>query len=108
MDIQDFSSDVVVVGGGGAACRAAIEAAEKGLNCIMVDKGRPGRSGARHPVRSGVYRRLSEQGGEMKEIHLKPFLKTWFARAASSAIRISLRSSPLLLATEFWTWNVTV
>lgn len=46
MDIQDFSSDVVVVGGGGAACRAAIEAAEKGLNCIMVDKGRPGRSGA--------------------------------------------------------------
>ncbi len=46
MDIQNFSTDVVVVGGGGAACRAVIEAAEKGLNCIMVDKGRPGRSGA--------------------------------------------------------------
>jgi succinate dehydrogenase/fumarate reductase flavoprotein subunit len=46
MDIQHFSTDVVVIGGGGAACRAAIEAAERGLNCILVDKGRPGRSGA--------------------------------------------------------------
>jgi len=46
MDIQYFSTDVAVVGGGGAACRAAIEAAVRGMNCIMVDKGRPGRSGA--------------------------------------------------------------
>jgi fumarate reductase (CoM/CoB) subunit A len=46
MDIKNFVTDVVVVGGGGAACRAAIEAAERGMNCIMVDKGRPGRSGA--------------------------------------------------------------
>jgi fumarate reductase (CoM/CoB) subunit A len=46
MEIQKISTDVVVIGGGGAACRAAIEVAEKGLNCILVDKGRPGRSGA--------------------------------------------------------------
>jgi succinate dehydrogenase/fumarate reductase flavoprotein subunit len=46
MEIRNFSTDVVVIGGGGAACRAAIEVAERGLNCIMVDKGRPGRSGA--------------------------------------------------------------
>jgi succinate dehydrogenase/fumarate reductase flavoprotein subunit len=46
MNIQQLSTDVVVIGGGGAACRAAIEIAEKGLNCVMVDKGRPGRSGA--------------------------------------------------------------
>ena len=46
MDIQTLTTDVVVVGGGGAACRAAIEVAERGMSCIMVDKGRPGRSGA--------------------------------------------------------------
>jgi succinate dehydrogenase/fumarate reductase flavoprotein subunit len=46
MDIKNYTTDVVVVGGGGAACRAAIEVAERGQNCIMVDKGRPGRSGA--------------------------------------------------------------
>jgi len=46
MDIKNYATDVVVVGGGGAACRAAIEVAERGQNCIMVDKGRPGRSGA--------------------------------------------------------------
>ncbi|MBU4450610.1 MAG: FAD-binding protein [Actinobacteria bacterium] len=46
MEVQRLSTDVVVIGGGGAACRAAIEVAEKGLNCILVDKGRPGRSGA--------------------------------------------------------------
>ncbi len=46
MDIKKITTDVVVVGGGGAACRAAIEVSEKGLGCIMLDKGRPGRSGA--------------------------------------------------------------
>lgn len=46
MELQKFKTDVVVIGGGGAACRAAIEVAKSGLNCIMVDKGRPGRSGA--------------------------------------------------------------
>lgn len=46
MDVHTLTSDVVVVGGAGAACRAAIEAAGRGLSCVMVDKGRPGRSGA--------------------------------------------------------------
>ncbi len=46
MNIKKITTDVVVVGGGGAACRAAIEVSEKGLGCIMLDKGRPGRSGA--------------------------------------------------------------
>ena len=46
MDVQKIKTDVVIIGGGGAACRAAIEAAENGLECILVDKGRPGRSGA--------------------------------------------------------------
>lgn len=46
MDVKKLTTDVVVVGGGGAACRAAIEVSEKGLDTIMLDKGRPGRSGA--------------------------------------------------------------
>lgn len=46
MEIQNFSADIAVIGGGGAALRAAIEAAARGQNVIMVDKGRPGRSGA--------------------------------------------------------------
>ena len=46
MDVARLKADVVVIGGGGAGCRAAIEAAEKGLDCVLVDKGRPGRSGA--------------------------------------------------------------
>jgi len=46
MEIRNYATDVAVIGGGGAALRAAIEASEKGQNVIMVDKGRPGRSGA--------------------------------------------------------------
>ncbi len=46
MKTHNYSTDIAVIGGGGAACRAAIEAASRGLDCIMVDKGRPGRSGA--------------------------------------------------------------
>ena len=46
MEIRNYSTDVAIIGGGGAALRAAIEASEKGQSVIMVDKGRPGRSGA--------------------------------------------------------------
>jgi succinate dehydrogenase/fumarate reductase flavoprotein subunit len=46
MEIRNFSTDVAIIGGGGAALRAAIEASVKGRKVIMVDKGRPGRSGA--------------------------------------------------------------
>jgi len=46
MEVSKVTTDVVVIGGGGAGCRAAVEVAERGLDCILVDKGRPGRSGA--------------------------------------------------------------
>lgn len=46
MEVQRLKTDVVVIGGGGAACRAAIEAAVIGSDVIMLDKGRPGRSGS--------------------------------------------------------------
>ena len=40
-----WECDVLVIGGGGAAVRAAISAAEGGVNVLMVDKGRFERSG---------------------------------------------------------------
>ena len=46
METRNYTTDVTVIGGGVAALRAAIEASDKGQNVIMVDKGRPGRSGA--------------------------------------------------------------
>ena len=46
MEIRNYTTDVAIIGGGGAALRAAIEASEKGQKVILVDKGRPGRSGA--------------------------------------------------------------
>ena len=45
MEVQRLNTDIAIIGGGGAACRAAIEASENGADCILVDKGRPGRSG---------------------------------------------------------------
>ena len=43
---KTIKSDVMVIGGGGAACRAAIEASERGMNVVMIDKDIPGKSGA--------------------------------------------------------------
>ena len=40
-----WECDVLVIGGGGAAVRAAIAAADSGVNVLMVDKGRFERSG---------------------------------------------------------------
>jgi fumarate reductase (CoM/CoB) subunit A len=37
--------DVLVIGGGAAAVRAAIEAAQPGVEVVLVDKGEFGRSG---------------------------------------------------------------
>ena len=46
MEVSRIQTDVAIVGGGGAGCRAAVEVAERGVDCVLVDKGRPGRSGA--------------------------------------------------------------
>nr|WP_232452856.1 fumarate reductase (CoM/CoB) subunit TfrA [Methanopyrus sp. KOL6] len=43
--LEHLECDVLVIGGGGAAARAAIEAAKKGLNVVIVSKGAMGRSG---------------------------------------------------------------
>jgi len=51
-----FKTDVLVVGGGGAACRAAIEADERGAQVLLAVKGVLGECG------STAYR-ISEAGG---------------------------------------------
>jgi len=44
--VEWFETDVLVVGGGLAGCRAAIEAAENGVETTIVDRGIIGRFGA--------------------------------------------------------------
>jgi succinate dehydrogenase/fumarate reductase flavoprotein subunit len=46
-------SDVLIIGGGLAACMAALEASKRGMEVILVDKGRLGRSGS-SPTSGGV------------------------------------------------------
>lgn len=51
--IQIHECDVLIVGGGLAACMAALEASKRGMDVILVDKGRLGRSGS-SPTSGGV------------------------------------------------------
>ena len=50
---QTCECDVLIIGGGLAACMAAIEASKRGLEVVLVDKGRLGRSGS-SPTSGGV------------------------------------------------------
>ncbi|MGH7886371.1 MAG: FAD-dependent oxidoreductase, partial [Candidatus Binatia bacterium] len=50
---QIYDCDVLIVGGGLAACMAALEASKRGMEVILVDKGRLGRSGS-SPTSGGV------------------------------------------------------
>jgi succinate dehydrogenase/fumarate reductase flavoprotein subunit len=50
---QVCECEVLIIGGGLAACMAALEASKRGLDVIMVDKGRLGRSGS-SPTSGGV------------------------------------------------------
>ncbi len=50
---QLIECDVLIVGGGLAACMAALEASKRGVNVVLVDKGRLGRSGS-SPTSGGV------------------------------------------------------
>ena len=46
MDVtQRIACDVLIIGGGGAGCRAAIAAAERGSDVVLVNKYPLGRSG---------------------------------------------------------------
>jgi succinate dehydrogenase/fumarate reductase flavoprotein subunit len=50
---QTHDCDVLIIGGGLAACMAALEASKRGMEVILVDKGRLGRSGS-SPTSGGV------------------------------------------------------
>ncbi len=50
---QTCECDILIVGGGLAACMAALEASKRGMEVILVDKGRLGRSGS-SPTSGGV------------------------------------------------------
>ncbi|HXG49869.1 MAG TPA: FAD-dependent oxidoreductase [candidate division Zixibacteria bacterium] len=50
---QTCRCDVLIVGGGLAACMAALEASKRGVDVVLVDKGRLGRSGS-SPTSGGV------------------------------------------------------
>ncbi|WHX48376.1 FAD-binding protein [Paenibacillus woosongensis] len=51
----DLSADVLVIGGGPAGAWAAITAARKGAQVVLVDKGYCGTSGATAPSGTGVW-----------------------------------------------------
>ena len=67
MEMKKITTDVVVIGGGGAACRSAIEVSEKGLDCIMLDKGRPGRSGATPCALWSIQAPMGSKGREERD-----------------------------------------
>jgi succinate dehydrogenase/fumarate reductase flavoprotein subunit len=50
---QICECDVLIIGGGLAACMAALESSKRGMEVILVDKGRLGRSGS-SPTSGGV------------------------------------------------------
>jgi succinate dehydrogenase/fumarate reductase flavoprotein subunit len=50
---QTYKCDVLIIGGGLAACMAALEASKRGVEVVLVDKGRLGRSGS-SPTSGGV------------------------------------------------------
>ena len=69
---QITDCDVLIVGGGLAACMAAVEAAKRGLDIVLVDKGRLGRSGS-SPTSGGVPQAAFAHADprDSKEIHFK-------------------------------------
>ena len=44
-DYAEFDTDVLVIGGGAAATEAAIRAVDSGVDVMLIDKKRYGRSG---------------------------------------------------------------
>jgi len=69
---QITDCDVLIIGGGLAACLAAIEAAKRGVEVVLVDKGRLGRSGS-SPTSGGVPQAAFAHADprDSKEIHFK-------------------------------------
>jgi succinate dehydrogenase/fumarate reductase flavoprotein subunit len=55
IDILDLTADVLVVGGGPAGAWAALKAAKRGADVILVDKGYLGTSGATASAGTGVW-----------------------------------------------------
>jgi succinate dehydrogenase/fumarate reductase flavoprotein subunit len=68
-DISIVKTDVLVIGGGGAGMRAAIEAASRGCEVIVTNKGPVGRSGTT-PMAMEAYQAVCLPG-DSPEIHFR-------------------------------------
>lgn len=68
--IQEYSTDVLVVGGGMAGVFAAIKAHDNGAKVILVDKGAVGRSG-QTPFARGIFRYDEKETGISKDEFLR-------------------------------------
>lgn len=69
-----IETDVLVIGGGGAALRAAVEAAEKGVEVLLVDKGRFTQSGTSPLALHGFA--VALQGETPEETLFSDFVRT--------------------------------
>jgi fumarate reductase (CoM/CoB) subunit A len=65
--IKEVKTDVVVVGGAGAGCRAAIAAADEGVEVVLLDKGTAGRSGATPCALWSIQAPFGERGMDSRD-----------------------------------------
>ncbi len=104
-DPLHLETDVLVIGAGGAGMYAAIEAARKGQQVLLADRGLIGRGGATVMAMMTVAVALGSQGPDDPEYHFADTLKSGRGLCDESIARLLCENGPGCI-TEMDDWGV--
>jgi fumarate reductase (CoM/CoB) subunit A len=91
-DSSIIKTDVLVIGGGGAGMRAAIEAASRGCEVIVANKGPVGRSGTT-PMAMEAYQAVCHPG-DAEEMHFRDTVEGGWFLGDENLIEILVTQAP--------------
>lgn len=92
---KNADADVLVVGGGGAGVRAAIEAATKGLNVILCNKGIVARSGLTTMAAGGVAAVMGTNPHDSARSHFLDTVVMGHYLADQNLVELLVENAPL-------------
>jgi len=74
-ETEVLKTDVLIIGGGGAGCRAAIAAAEKKVDVLVISKNPIARGGITPVGFTGLSANIGQEPGDSSDIHIRDTVK---------------------------------
>jgi fumarate reductase (CoM/CoB) subunit A len=96
-EIETLKTDVLIIGAGGAGCKAAIEAAEEGVDVLMIAKSPIARGGITPVGFTGLSANIGMEPGDNSDIHLRDIVEAGRYLCDQNLVEVMVRDEPKIV-----------